>query len=107
MFMYLHTKAIREAILYRFAYGITEIKDIEELGTYAYTSENIYELTSIIKNGDYKKIEALEKTDDILGSDLTLFRFKDQNDKRFYSFYYTSFEFEQRPFVMEVFPEIL
>jgi hypothetical protein len=105
--MNFHFKIIAEAIIYRFGYGIDEVNEIEELGRYAYTAENIYQLTSLVKNGNYEKAETLEKTSDILGTDLTLFRFKDQNGKRYYGFYYASFEFEENPFVMEIFPEAL
>ena len=54
--MNFHTKAIIENIIYRFGYGITEVRDIKSFDPlFAYTTENIYQLTSIIKKGDYHR----------------------------------------------------
>jgi len=105
--MNFHTKAITEDIIYRYAYGIQEVKEIEELGTFSYTNTNIRELTLIIKKGDYASAELLEKAKDLLGEDLTLFRFKDQDGKLYYAFYYDSIEPWQNPIVMDLFPEII
>lgn len=101
------TEAIIENILFRFGYGITEVNDIEFLEPlFANTTENIYQLTLIIKKGDYNRAQTLERAKDILGEDLTLFRFKDQNDKLYYGFYYNSIEPLQNPVVIDIAPFI-
>ena len=106
--MNFHTEAIIENIILCFGYGITEVKDIEYLEPlFAYTTENIYQLTSIIKKGDYEKAQVLEKARDLLNEDLTLFRFKDQNNQLYYGFYYDSVEPFQNPVVMDIYPAIL
>jgi len=102
--MNFHTKAIAEGIIYRYAYGIQEVKEIEELGMFPYATENIKELTSIIRNGHYHRADSLEKAKDIFGEGLTLFRFKDQNDRCYYAFYYESIQLGQSPIVIDVFP---
>ena len=102
--MKFHTKAITEAIITRFPYNIIEVNAIEDLGIFAYHEENIQALTSLIKYGNYDEIGSLEKAKDVLGEELNLIRFKDQDGKLYYAFYYDSIEMGQNPFVMEVFP---
>ena len=105
--MNFESEAIIENILFRFGYGITEVNEIELLEPlFANTTENIYQLTSILKKGDYDRAQTLEKAKDILGEDLTLFRFKDQNGKMYYGFYYNSIEPLQHPVVIDIAPAV-
>ena len=101
-----YTGKIIDSIVHRFRYGIKEVRDIQEISMIDYTKENIDKLSDILKKGNYDQIQSLKPPKDLLGEDITIIRFRDQDEKSYYAFYYDSIELNQSPVVLEVFPNV-
>jgi hypothetical protein len=99
-------KQIADSILYGFEGKIRSVKNITELGTFEYTPENARMIAAILTTGNYSKLSTLQRAENLLGDDLTVFRFSDGEDRLYYGYYFDSIELSQYPEVLEIFPEV-
>jgi len=85
-------------------FSITSISSIEDLGTFEYSNENIILLSEITRSGKFDELKKLASAKDLLGEDLTLIQFSDQNGRKFRGLIYDSIELWNDPYFLEIIP---
>ena len=99
----IHQKYIA-SILKANEFSITHITNIEDLGTFEYCDENIILLSEITRLGKLEELKKLKTAKDLLGEDLTLIQFSDQNGRKFRGLIYDSIELWNDPYFLEIIP---
>jgi hypothetical protein len=97
----IHQKYIASILRWN-EFSITNITSIEDLGTFEYSNENIVLLSEITRSGKYDELKKLAMAKDLLGEDLTLIEFSDQNGRKFRGLVYDSIELWNDPYFLEI-----
>ena len=87
-------------------YGFTKITEVVEILTVEYSKNNLDSLCDILKRGEYDKLSNFIPVSNLTGEELTVFKFLDQDSRKYYGIYYDSGELFQDPVVYEVFRNV-
>jgi hypothetical protein len=84
--------------------GIRDVQKLNEVATVAYSYNTRMDLVSILKKGEYEKLNYLEPPKDFFGEELTIVHFEDEKERQYYALYFSSFDINKRSDVLEVIP---
>lgn len=102
-----HEEYIINSILSSNLYiGNKQVFNFREIASVEYSIENLRKLVAILSNGEYDKLTTLTPPKDLLGEELYIVSFNNEENKLFYGVYYDSIELYQDPEIIEILPAI-